>query len=243
MLAVTGALTLSELHGGLARSRRLRPLPPSEVVQRVLLAHTDFCRVGASIGLAKFFQETELLADAEAAGVDIIREATGVVGTYEFVDAMVGRGFSAARAHQILHGPFTKSPAAGVYVLRGLDPPGRLVEGKIRERRDRRRKSIVSVTRAGPRTIVATYRLARHNLDGVLTAPPQIPPDLENWEGRDHVGRRLKVTMRNNFLWGVRTWFDQESAAEGDLVVATFQTDLGRVEFDLIKERLGSDGA
>lgn len=242
ILLVTSPLSMSELYLGLNRARNLHPLPPPAVVQRVLLAHPNFCRIGASMGLTTSVQETGVLSAAEVEAIDVLRKADGVVETYEFVDEMVKRGFSEPRAQQILHGPFTKSPSVGIYVLRGYFPPGQLVEKKTQKRHDRRGKSIVSVTQPGRRKVEVTYRLARHNLDGVLTAPPQIPSSPENWDGRDDVGRCLEITVRNNFLWGIRTWLAGHQAREGDLVIATFHTELGRVEFDFIRKRTESNG-
>jgi len=235
MLAVAGALSLRELHGGLMRERRLRPMPPQGVVRSVLSGHQDFVVSGASVRLAAPIRVEDVLSPAELAGVILLREASGVMHTYEFLDGLVEIGVSSPRAAQILHGGLVASPATGVHVLRGFEPPHGLIERKIRERRDNRSPTVLSTLKDAAGRTVVTYRLSRYNLDGVLPPPSELPTTQEFWDGRDENGTPLKITIRNGFLWGIKQWLMGRGARPGDGVVATFDLSLGRVEFEFVE--------
>ena len=238
MLEVAGALGMSEIHAGVVREPRLRPVPPRDVVSAVLREHPGFTisdgRIN-SVGLSG-----SKLSGAERAAVEVFRKAGGMVDTYEFVDAMMEAGFSAPRANQILYGALTESPQPGLYVLVGSAWSAELTEDKARKRLKRPSGGILSTTRLGGGRVVATWRLGRYNLDGVLNPPPEIRSDLENWNALDSTGRAHDVTIRNGFLWGIRRWFQQVKAREGDLVVATFHESRSQIDLRFINHDRGA---
>ncbi|HSW31796.1 MAG TPA: hypothetical protein VLH75_20100 [Longimicrobiales bacterium] len=235
MLAVGGGLGLRELHAGLTREPRLRPVPPPGVVRAVFANHPAFVVRGNSVSLREELSERGVLSGAEYAAVNIFRAGSGVMHTYEFIDLMSQAGYSPPRAAQILHGALVSYPATGVHVLRGFRPPPGAIERKIEDRRSRRSPAILSSVPDARGRLVVTYRLGRYNLDGVLAPPPDLGIDRESWKGTDGSGRTMNVTIRNGFLWGIREWLIDVSAAEGDGIVATFDPDRGEVEFDFLR--------
>jgi hypothetical protein len=235
MLAVSESLSLREIHAGLSRERRLRPVPPEGIARAVLKNHQAFVVRGARVTLGKPIGEERVLSGAEKLGVDLLRSAAGVMDTYAFIDGMAELGVSPPRASQILYGALAASPVTGVHVLRGTQPPSGAIERKIQERRGRRSPSVLSSVAEGDGGLTVTFRLSRHNLDGVLAPPSELITNCERWEGRDHRGGRFEVTIRNNFLWGIREWLSEESAEEGDVIVARFRPHSAIIDFEFVK--------
>ncbi len=233
LLCVSSPMTLRDVYGGLERWRAgANSLPPLEVVERVLDEDREFKVDGATVSLRRRHRPDAVLSRAEAAAVHLLENEGPLLLWAELVDGLKAMGFSEAMAAVLMHGPLFVRPCTGVFGLRGRPFDSAALRRKRRERRDARAEGVIKSRWVSPDCLVVDYRVTRFSLQGLLGVPSALHVTRELWLGRLPDGTTMSVKVRKGFVQGLREWFSDVHAVEGDLVVATFYIGEGRIDFE-----------
>lgn len=234
-LAVCGSLSLIDLRAGLTRWRRLGEIPPVDVLNLILGSHDDYAVEHGLVRWTVTKPSAAVLAESEAAAVEIFRAAGNILWLWDFVDAMEAAGFSTPTAQLALRRPYVRHRSSAIYSLRGHDIPPSAVRSIERKRRESRSANVIKAEWNGADRFEVHYSLGRYQLQGILGVPPNFSTRRESWRGRLPSGRTVELTLRNGFLWNLKKWLDSEDAEEGDNVFAVFLPGQAIIEFELVK--------
>lgn len=234
LLAVSREVTIKDFQIGLGRHKRIGvAIPPPEVLSAVLSRHNEFIVERGLLRARKPLRPKYVLSPAELTGLHIIERHGGVVLWNEFVDDLIAAGFSQPTAHVVLHSVFVRTPATGIYALRGRPLAANLVAARRRARRAARANGggVIDV-RATDNGMIVRYRLSRFSLAGVLSTPRQIENRAPLWSARFPDGSTTQVKMSNGLIWPFYQWLKRIGAKEGDVIIATFREVENTIELE-----------
>jgi hypothetical protein len=237
-LVATGLLAIDELHHGL---RRNGFNVTRELLNEVLVRCPDFVVRGIHVQLARSVKRDGVLSPAEAAGIALFHQNGGAMLWWDFLEAMVQAGFSAAMATIVLRRPAIRRVGPSTYALRGGNVgPGTLAELSARRRKLARRSAADSVVGTDGGHVVMDYVLDRFALEGYLPAPRQLRGLSRAWTAAYPDGRVARLKVSRGVVGPLRSFFSQYGLMPRDTVRVVFDPAALHARFEVTGRRPAS---
>jgi hypothetical protein len=235
MLAVTPRYTLEDVHAGLRRMVRSIQVP-LDVLAAVLEAAPDIEVANGEVAARNRPRPQDVLSQSERIVVAAFENNGGALLSNDLEDFLTDSGFAAVTAHYAMRSPFLRQPKAGIYALRGRTIPQTIIRELLQKRRIARRRTVIATEWAGAGRLTVHYRLSRFLLNGVVGLPLQLRGVNANWRAVLGDEEERTVTLRNGFLWSLRSWLKRHGAEENDHLLVHFHLPGALLHVELIRE-------
>ena len=230
ILAVSPAIDVGELRGGVGRPHRRKGFAPPRRVLLEVCRQLPWCRAdGNRVTATQPLNPDEVLSDSEKIIFKVLKEHGPVLQRPELENLCLAAGINRHSFWIYLsYCPIITRYAASVYGLRGAEIPTGLVERLI-PKRTGKWKVLVDYGWTADRNIAILYRISAGMMsNGVVSVPAALKSFLQGkftliTVDKSPVGA---LVVKDNQAWGLGPFFSRRGGEPGDYLSILF--DLSR---------------